>query len=646
MNRETLFPAIPDVPGKTGSEASFTRSVKETLDIGIGRIGDPLDRFARVRDLVGLGIAELAPGGAGAAGAGLRPRPGTAPGGGFPGVVPPGSIVRPGIINNIRTRAVWNGIGITFDWPYPPAGGLFQEWAGVEVWGAFWGDSPDGIAMPTSPRPSFNQAQLVGSTATNYFLHDLGPDGFAKVWVYWLRFIYIVRPGLPQQYGPFTPLETQPGVVGISAPSPAALVRALQERVTADLLALGLRDTIALGDLQSAATQGIGSINSRVLAVGAQATSGIQQVAALREGVQGALSGSYSVRVQLGGPNGQTPYVAGFGLIATRTDDPLNPLAPPTFDSSFIVLANRFSVIAPGGTGDPRIPFIVDAANGLVGIDGSLVVRGTIIGDAIQAGTIGAREVNAQSLFANFITGNQVIGGTVRTAGDQNWRATMNGIGHQDGGWPFWYGIGPVGGLGTVFGLRFNVAQGVGDVLLNGDMIVGGQARIRSAGGGDARIEVGGDDYLLWAGSGPLNDDNGKFFIRLDGTPVIRGVSVTFPSVARRNAGSTAVATINVIPPVGSSTATVFIQGIVVCRDPSQNPNAGKSYTIIARIGQQIVFNHQFQTRDMDWSTPFAGAFEVGGGAVNCTVECTSVVGNVQFGPIYIHAFQTSAVFQ
>lgn len=553
--RETQFPAIPDVLGKSGSEGAFNRSVKETLDVGIGRIGDPLDRFARVRDLVTLGLAEFSPGQSGAAGAGLRPRPGNEAGGGFPGIIPPGSIVRPTIINGIRTRAVWNGIGISFDWPDPPAGGLFQEWLSVEIWGAFWGDSPNGITLPTTPRPSFQAAQSIGTTATNYFLHDLGPDGFGKVWVYWLRFTYIVRPGLPQQYGPWNPLEVQPGIVGMSAPSPEALVRALQERVTADLLALGLRDTIALGDLQSAATQGIGSINSRVLAVGAQATSGIQQVAALREGVQGALSGSYSVRVQLGGPNGQTPYVAGFGLIATRTNDPLNPLAPPTFDSSFIVLADRFAIVPPNAQGETRTPFFVaDAAGGIVGIDGRLVVNGTISGNAIQAQTIGAREISAQSLFANFFTGNQVVGGTVRTAGDQNWRATMNGIDHQDGAWPFWYGSGPVGEAGTVFGLRFDVTQNVGDVLLNGDMIVGGRARIRSAGGGDARIEVGGDDYLLWAGSGPLNDDNGKFFIRLDGTPVIRGIPVTFPVGSGNSTCS-----INVVPPVGSSTAKVAV---------------------------------------------------------------------------------------
>lgn len=70
-------------------------------------------------------------------------------------------------------------------------------------------------------------------------------------------------------------------------------------------------------------------------------------------------------------------YVTGFGLY---NDGP--------GESGFIVMADKFGIIAPGGTGTPKAPFVVDTETGLVGIDGALIVKGSIAADRVMVGDI------------------------------------------------------------------------------------------------------------------------------------------------------------------------------------------------------------------------------------------------------------------
>lgn len=70
-------------------------------------------------------------------------------------------------------------------------------------------------------------------------------------------------------------------------------------------------------------------------------------------------------------------YVSGFGLY---NDGP--------GETGFIVMADKFGIVAPGGTGTPKAPFVVDTATGLVGIDGALIVKGSIASDRVMVGDI------------------------------------------------------------------------------------------------------------------------------------------------------------------------------------------------------------------------------------------------------------------
>ena len=104
-------------------------------------------------------------------------------------------------------------------------------------------------------------------------------------------------------------------------------------------------------------------------------------------------------------------HVAGFGLVNSGTT------------SNFIVLSDKFMVVAPGTT--PKVPFVVGQTGpGVygVGIDGGLVVNGTIIGKALDAGTItgdkiGANQISATHLMANSVTADKIAAGAI-TADD------------------------------------------------------------------------------------------------------------------------------------------------------------------------------------------------------------------------------------
>lgn len=109
---------------------------------------------------------------------------------------------------------------------------------------------------------------------------------------------------------------------------------------------------------------------------------------------------NYTVRINAGKIDG-TPVIAGIGLgVDSKTG------------SNFIVMADRFAFVSPtytttGGVQQMKYPFVIGTVGGVstVGINGQLVVDGTITADKIKANSISA-------ISANLGTVN---GGTFRT---------------------------------------------------------------------------------------------------------------------------------------------------------------------------------------------------------------------------------------
>jgi len=86
--------------------------------------------------------------------------------------------------------------------------------------------------------------------------------------------------------------------------------------------------------------------------------------------------------------------VAGFGIYNAEET------------SQFIVNVDQFAIIAADGEGETYVPFIVDTETGLVGIDGNLLVTGSITAPAIGAGIVTATHIAAATIAA----GNIVLG--------------------------------------------------------------------------------------------------------------------------------------------------------------------------------------------------------------------------------------------
>jgi len=99
--------------------------------------------------------------------------------------------------------------------------------------------------------------------------------------------------------------------------------------------------------------------------------------------IDNAMQEAFVLRLSAGG------NVAGFGLMVDEEDG-----------SDFIILADRFAIVNPTSEGeDPVMPFIVGNVNGTptVGINGQLVVDGSIIGRHIGADIITGDHILAQS---------------------------------------------------------------------------------------------------------------------------------------------------------------------------------------------------------------------------------------------------------
>lgn len=95
-------------------------------------------------------------------------------------------------------------------------------------------------------------------------------------------------------------------------------------------------------------------------------------------------------------------YVSGFGM------------ANDGATSSFIINADKFAVVKPGSPAGAtsKIPFVVGTVNGAstVGIDGQLVVDGTILARSIAASAVTANKIAAGAVTANKVAANAING--------------------------------------------------------------------------------------------------------------------------------------------------------------------------------------------------------------------------------------------
>jgi len=136
-----------------------------------------------------------------------------------------------------------------------------------------------------------------------------------------------------------------------------------------------------------------------------------------------AIKGQWTVKLQ---QDGTRTAVAGVGLM-------LDPLSSA---SEFMVIADKFMVVDPATSSGaaPLVPFVIGEVAGqyAVGIDGNLVVDGTIMGRHIDAGAITAAHLAADLAVVNTIRSGNYSAGTTGwkftgTGGEINSGVAING---------------------------------------------------------------------------------------------------------------------------------------------------------------------------------------------------------------------------
>jgi len=532
--RRTNVPAIPAIGDASNAAhvGSVLGKLKEAAEVGLGRRGDPLDRFATLRDLSDAGIAKVTTKGEVSK---PTPRPGGVPGaplfepgdpdfGGDNYAVPPGP-------QGVIARGVGRD-SIMVSWNPPNYG----NHAYTEVF----------VIVESQANPANYYASMLAQSswdinrphsATN--THS-GFAGTATGTIYMHRdLLRFVNPGLNELDNALNPTARRyfvrfvsfAGVAGPFAPVPdgARGVMSLDPIEVLNGLTTNIQNTELYNRLQRIVYVDPADL-AELTEAGNLTRMFRNETQALREDLTGfeaalvqtlvsvemnteTIESLWTVRMNT--TVGGTTYAAGFGLGLTVDNE------TGEAQSSFIVSADQFAIIGATDseqTAPALIPFIVDTERGVVGIRGSLIVDGLIrsqIGDfdLLLAESAFIDHVRAVNVDANVVVGQRIVAG-VPPSGDTG-RVTdeyIDAFGSNyiielnnpvTGRSPLrYYKPNGVGGIPHVVAeLTTN-----GDFLLGGNMSVGGNAVIATT--GDNVFSTGGagldGNYAMWIG--PKND--------------------------------------------------------------------------------------------------------------------------------------------
>lgn len=605
--RKTNVPAIPQVDASSPAALSRTlEAMKEAIEVGLTRRGDPLDGFVSRRELESIGLVRTKGGQLSAVGSAIT-------GGGDEGEVDPISEDPFGVLDptvppmptGLRASALsQSAIGLSWDSPN------YSNHRYTEIWVAESDGSGDWtldrmIADNDGFTTAFNRALPHGignlhqhfldtSTSTIYVHQNVTSRGEPGQTTplevalnpagkyYWIRFVSFAGVA-----GPFAPAGV--GVSGRVMLDPAAILDAMTEEVINTPLynrlsrILHIPEDIRAQLFANPDTPNSGAL-TRFLHDNTQAVR--QDLLGLRgtvfgsdeeyedfvalnetlnsivQNIDGSIDQLWTVRMQ--NTVGGTTYAAGFGL-GVRYDNEAG-----AFSSDFIVSAGRFAVMSPvveNGSGDSEIvvPFIVNTETTppTIGIRGNLIVNGLVAADEAEFGSLTAtsafvQHMTAQTMRAELIVGNRIIAGLAPDSGDDDsqWRVELNSILTGDPPIRYW-----------------KPATGETSFVLDplGNVDISGKVRIAARGAHVALI--GGDAFALWLGdadsfnAGP-GETNGVFAVSHTGRVLIPDHSRLFIGNTPLNLPNGS-GTITVLPARDGGTATVFVSasGAIVQSD-------------------------------------------------------------------------------
>ncbi len=251
---------------------------------------------------------------------------------------------------------------------------------------------------------------------------------------------YYLRAAAFDQFGqdeltisPAIPFRVAGILPDINSVSAAMLTKELNEKIS--LIGEFNPDEVVaqIVDEREARVEADKAVAGTVTTLQTQMDGNLASVEAQAKSING-LSAQYTVKTDVNG------YVAGYGLATTLVNE-----VP---QSEFTILADRFAVIQPGA--EKRVPFVVTSKNDVaqIGIDGHLLVNGSVTSDAILANTITGDKIRAGSVSANIFTSGLSAGNLCPNAAFVDNYTDAQGR-TQPTGMTYW------GNLGLITGINF-----------------------------------------------------------------------------------------------------------------------------------------------------------------------------------------------
>lgn len=267
--------------------------------------------------------------------------------------------------------------------------------------------STDGVNANANLQPVRNQVAVDAPTLNGYWVQTQVDAGYSAN--QWYDFVlYVVGAAIsvaqcPDAYCNGSELTTFPWSqeyhgLQLASGAPWARLRLLNYDNAGTLTTLYAtnvfvtridnQNTAALKVESTARASADGTLASQLTSLETEVDGNTASVAQLLSSVSG-IEAKYAVKVDVNG------RVAGIELIATGTT------------SAFAIYADKFSIAIPGSPGSaPKIPFVVGMVNGVstVGIDGNLLVDGSVKAQAIYTAYLSAISADLGAINAGTIT--------------------------------------------------------------------------------------------------------------------------------------------------------------------------------------------------------------------------------------------------
>lgn len=197
-------------------------------------------------------------------------------------------------------------------------------------------------------------------------------------------------------------------------------IQAAYQAADATLSAAVTTEAVARASADSALASQITTVQAAYQAADATLTAAVSTEASARASADGTLASYYTIYTNANG------RVTGAVQLSSTT---AAGSASPSL-STFAVLADKFVIVHPSSNGTTIQAFVVGSVNGssTVGINGNLIVDGTIVANAIAAGAITAAKLSVATLSAITANMGTVTAGRIQNAAGTSYWDLSSGV--------------------------------------------------------------------------------------------------------------------------------------------------------------------------------------------------------------------------